>query len=109
MSLLLRHIGAAAVWVILPLMIMEKWGGDLYHISIVYVANTVTAFILMNVMASKIHLSNVTKFKMGIGATTFVFVGLTFVTEWWMAMPFMALVGATWGIFIYWRKFPSYG
>ena len=96
LSLLLRHIGAAAVWVILPLMIMEKWGGDLYHISIVYVANTVTAFILMNVMASKIHLSNVTKFKMGIGATTFVFVGLTFVTEWWMAMPFMALVGATW-------------
>lgn len=96
LSLLLRHIGAAAVWVILPLMIMEKWGGDLYHISIVYVANTVTAFIVMNVMASKINISNITKFKIGIGATTFVFVGLTFVTEWWMAMPFMALVGATW-------------
>jgi len=51
---------------------------------------------LMNVMASKIHLSNVTKFKIGIGFTTFVFVGLSIVTEWWMAMPFMALVGATW-------------
>jgi len=96
LSLLLRHIGAAAVWVILPIMIMEKWGGDLYHISIVYVANTLTAFILMNVMASKIHLSNVTKFKIGIGCTTFVFVGLAFVTDWWMAMPFMSLVGATW-------------
>jgi MFS family permease len=96
LSLLLRHIGAAAVWIILPIMIMEKWGGDLYHISIVYVANTLTAFILMNVMASKIHLSNVTKFKIGIGCTTFVFVGLSVVTEWWMAMPFMSLVGATW-------------
>jgi len=96
LSLLLRHIGAAAVWVILPIMIMERWGGDLYHISIVYTANTLTAFILMNVMASKIHLSNVTKFKIGIGFTTFVFVGLAFVTEWWMAMPFMSLVGATW-------------
>ena len=33
---------------------------------------------------------------MGIGATTFVFVGLALISEWWMAMPFMALVGATW-------------
>jgi len=96
LSLLLRHIGAAAVWTILPIMIVEKWGGDLYHISVVYVANTLTAFILMNIMASKIQLSNITKFKIGIGCTTFVFIGLSFVTEWWMAMPFMALVGATW-------------
>ncbi len=96
LSLLLRHVGAAAVWTVLPIMIVERWGGDLYHISIVYVANTLTAFILMNVMASKIHLSNVTKFKIGIGCTTFVFVGLLTVTEWWMAMPFMSLVGATW-------------
>ena len=96
LSLLLRHIGASAVWVILPIMIVEKLGGELYHISIVYVANTLTAFILMNVMATKINLSNVTKFKIGIGCTTFVFIGLSVVTEWWMAMPFMALVGATW-------------
>ncbi|MFQ5475695.1 MAG: MFS transporter [Nitrosopumilus sp.] len=96
LSLLLRHIGAAAVWTILPIMIMEELGGELYHISIVYVANTVTAFVLMNLMASKINLSNVTKFKIGIGCTAFVFVGLSVVTEWWMAMPFMALVGATW-------------
>jgi MFS family permease len=96
LSLLLRHTGAAAVWTILPIMIIEKWGGDLYHISIVYVANTLTAFILMNIMASKIQLSNITKFKIGIGFTTFVFIGLSFVTEWWMAMPFMSLVGATW-------------
>ena len=96
LSLLLRHIGAAAVWTILPIMIIEKLGGELYHISIVYVANTLTAFILMNIMASKIQLSNVTKFKIGIGCSAFVFVGLSVVTEWWMAMPFMALVGATW-------------
>lgn len=96
LSLLLRHIGASAVWVFLPIMIVEEWGGDLYHISIVYVSNTLTAFILMNVMASRIHLSNVAKFKIGVGSTTFVFVGLSFVTEWWMAMPFMSLVGATW-------------
>ncbi len=96
LSLLLRHIGAAAVWTILPIMIVDKWGGDLYHISVVYVSNTLTAFILMNIMTSKIKLSNITKFKIGIGFTTFVFIGLLFVTEWWMAMPFMSLVGATW-------------
>ncbi|MGY5148747.1 MAG: MFS transporter [Candidatus Nitrosopumilus sp. bin_68KS] len=95
-SLLLRHIGAAAVWTILPIMLMERLGAELYQVSIVYVANTLTAFILMNVMASKIHLSNVTKFQIGIGFTTFVFIGLALVTDWWMAMPFMSLVGATW-------------
>jgi len=96
LSLLLRHIGAASVWTILPIMLMEKLGAELYQISIVYVANTLTAFILMNLMASKINLSNVSKFKIGIGCTTFVFIGLSIISDWWMAMPFMALVGATW-------------
>lgn len=100
LSLLLRHIGATAVWTIFPLMLMEKLGAELYQISIVYVANTLAAFIIMNLMANKINLSNVTKFKIGIGCTAFVFVGLAFITDWWMAMPFMALVGATWGLLL---------
>ena len=95
-SLLLRHIGAAAVWTILPIMLMEKLGAELYQISIIYVANTLTAFVLMNLMASKINISNITKFKIGIGCTVFVFIGLSVITDWWMAMPFMALVGGTW-------------
>lgn len=96
LSLLMRHIGAASVWTILPLLLMERFGAELYEVSIVYVANTVTAFIVMNLMATRIKLSNVSKFKIGIGVTTFVFIGLSLVTTWWMAMPFMALVGATW-------------
>jgi len=96
-SLLLRHIGATAVWTIFPIMLIEKLGAELYQVSIVYVANTLTAFIIMNLMASKINISNPTKFKIGIGCTTFVFIGLALITDWWMAMPFMALVGATWG------------
>jgi len=100
LSLLMRHIGAAAVWTILPLMLMEKFGAQLYEISIVYVTNTITAFVIMNLMASRIKISNVTKFKIGIGLTTFVFIGLSQITEWWMAMPFMTLVGATWA-FLY--------
>ncbi len=96
MSLLLRHTGAAAVWTILPIMLMEKLGAELYQISIIYVANTVTAFILMNLMASRINISDITKFKIGIGCTVFVFIGLSVITDWWMAMPFMALVGGTW-------------
>ena len=100
LSLLLRHIGAASVWTILPLMLMEQLGAQLYEISIVYVSNTVTAFVIMNLMASRIKISNVTKFKIGIGLTTFVFIGLTQITEWWMAMPFMSLVGGTWA-FLY--------
>lgn len=96
LSLLLRHIGAAAVWTILPLLLMEKFGAQIYEISIVYVSNTLTAFIIMNLMASKIKIENVTKFKIGIGLTIFVFIGLSQITEWWMAIPFMSLVGATW-------------
>lgn len=100
LSLLMRHIGAASVWTILPIMLMEELGAELYQVSIVYIANTVTAFVLMNLMATKIKLKNITKFKIGIGLTTFVFVGLSVVTDWWMAMPFMSLVGATWA-FLY--------
>ena len=100
LALLLRHVGAAAVWTVLPLMIIEEFGGQLYHVSVVYVANTVTAFIIMTLMASRIRIPNVTKFKIGIGMTTFVFVGLSFVTEWWQAIPFMSLVGGTWA-FLY--------
>ena len=100
LSLLIRHIGAASVWTILPIMLIDELGAQLYQISIVYIANTVTAFILMNLMATKIKIKNTTKFKIGIGLTTFVFVGLSLVTDWWMAMPFMALVGATWA-FLY--------
>jgi MFS family permease len=96
LSLLLRHIGAASVWTILPIMLMEQLGAELYQVSVVYIANTVTAFVIMTLMATRIHMSNVTKFKIGIGMTTFVFVGLSFVTEWWQAMPFMSLVGGTW-------------
>ncbi|MFQ5573756.1 MAG: MFS transporter, partial [Nitrosopumilaceae archaeon] len=96
LALLMRHIGAASVWTILPLMLMEQMGAQLYEISIVYVSNTVAAFVIMNLMASRIKIRNITKFKIGIGLTTFVFVGLSQITEWWMAMPFMTLVGATW-------------
>jgi DHA1 family multidrug resistance protein-like MFS transporter len=96
LSLLLRHIGASSVWTILPLMLMERFGAELYQISIVYVANNLTAFIVMNLMAGKIKINNVTKFKIGIGVTALVFVGLSLITNWWLAMPFMALVGVTW-------------
>jgi len=96
LSLLMRHVGAASVWTILPIMLMEQMGAQLYEISIVYVANTLTSFVIMNLMASRIKIRNITKFKIGIGLTTFVFIGLMLITEWWMAIPFMALVGATW-------------
>lgn len=100
LSLLLRHIGATAVWTILPLVLTEALGAKLYEVSIVYVANTASAFILMNLMGSKITTKNVTKFKIGIGLTVFVFVGMALMTSWWMAIPSMALVGVTWA-FLY--------
>jgi len=99
LSLLIRHTGATAVWTILPLVLVEL-GARLYEVSIVYVANTASAFILMNLMAGKIQTKNITKFKIGIGLTTFVFVGLALISDWWMAIPAMALVGVTWA-FLY--------
>jgi len=95
-SLLIRHIGAAAAWTILPIMLMEYFGAELYQVSIVYVANTLTAFLVMNLMSKKIQIKNITKFKIGIGMTVLVFVGLSLITDWWMAMPFMAIVGCSW-------------
>ncbi|MGI0003803.1 MAG: MFS transporter [Candidatus Nitrosotenuis sp.] len=100
LSLLLRHTGATAVWTILPLVLTEALGAKLYEVSMVYVANTASAFILMNLMGSKITTKNITKFKIGIGLTVFVFVGMALMTSWWMAIPCMALVGVTWA-FLY--------
>ena len=95
-SLLIRHIGAAAAWTILPIMLMEYFGAELYQVSIVYVANTLTAFLVMNLMSKRIQIQNITKYKIGIGMTVIVFVGLALITEWWMAWPFMAIVGCSW-------------
>ena len=95
-SLLIRHIGAAAAWTVLPIMLMEYFGAELYQVSIVYVANTLTAFLVMNLMSKRIQIQNITKFKIGIGMTVIVFVGLALITDWWMAWPFMAIVGCSW-------------
>ena len=95
-SLLIRHIGAAAAWTILPIMLMEYFGAELYQVSMVYVANTLTAFLVMNLMSKRIQIQNITKYKIGIGMTVIVFVGLALITDWWMAWPFMAIVGCSW-------------
>ena len=95
-SLLIRHVGAAAAWTVLPIMLMEYFGAELYQVSIVYVANTLTAFLIMNLMSKRIKIQNITKFKIGIGMTVIVFVGLSLITDWWMAFPFMAIVGCSW-------------
>ena len=50
----------------------------------------------MNLMSNKIQIKNLTKFKIGIGMTIFVFIGLSLITDWWLAMPFMAMVGCSW-------------
>ncbi len=100
LALLFRHIGAVSVWTILPLVLLDKMGAEIWQISVIYVANTLTAFVVMNLMAVRINISNVTKFKIGIGITTFVFVGLSMINQWWETMPFMALVGFSWA-FLY--------
>ncbi|MBM3904804.1 MAG: MFS transporter [Thaumarchaeota archaeon] len=100
LSLMLRHIGATSVWTILPLVLTQAFGAKLYEVSIVYVANTATAFVLMNLMGTKIHTKNITKFKIGIGLTVLVFAGMAIMSDWWMAIPWMALVGVTWA-FLY--------
>ena len=100
LALLFRHIGAVSVWTILPLVLLDEMGAEIWQISVIYVANTLTAFVVMNLMAVRINISNVTKFKIGIGITTFVFIGLSMVSQWWETMPFMALVGFSWA-FLY--------
>lgn len=100
LSLLLRHTGASAVWTVLPIMLMEQFGAQLYQISIVYIANNLTAFILMNAMAKKIEITDSLKFKIGIGLTTFVFAGIALANNWWSVIPAMILVGISWA-FLY--------
>lgn len=100
LSLLLRHTGASAVWTVLPIILMEQLGAELYQISVVYVANNLTAFVLMNIMAKRINILDSSKFKLGVGLTTFVFIGIAFANSWWQVIPAMILVGISWA-FLY--------
>lgn len=97
-SLLLRHIGATAVFTVLPLMLLELAGNDYPHflVSIVYVVNMVTATGFMMLMSSRIKLSNTTSFKIGVIVSIIAFSGMIFISEWWHIMPFMFLVGVAW-------------
>ena len=104
-SLLIRHVGAAAAWTVLPIMLMEYFGAELYQVSMIYVANTLTAFLVMNLMSKRIQIQNITKYKIGIGMTVIVFVGLALITDWWMAWPFMAIVGCSWAFLFIGGKF----
>lgn len=95
-AVLLRHIAATSVWTILPVVMAENLGAQLHHISIAYVANTGTAFILTSLMAYRIRISDTRKLQLGVASIIPAFLGLSTITEWWMAMPFMALVGGSW-------------
>lgn len=99
-AILLRHTAASAVWTILPVMLFEYMGAELYQISIIYIANTVTAFILMNLMAERIQLSDTGKLRLGLAGIVPPLLGFAFITEWWMAMPMMIMVGVSWA-FLY--------
>ena len=95
-TVLLRHIAATSVWTVLPIAMMEHLGAQLHHISIAYVANTAMAFVMINLMADRIRLSDTRKLQVGVASIIPAFLGLSWVTEWWMAMPFMALIGCSW-------------
>lgn len=97
-AVLLRHTAATAVWTILPILLVERLGAELYHISIIYVANTMTAFVLMSMMAHRINLSDRRKLQLGLAGIIPPILGLSTITEWWMAMPYMVLVGASWAM-----------
>ena len=71
---------------------------QLYHISIIYVINTGTAFILMNLMADRIRISDIRKIQLGLIGIVPPLVGYAFISEWWMAMPLMTMVGASWAL-----------
>lgn len=97
-AVLLRHIAATAVWTILPVILVEHMYAELYHISIIYVVNTFTAFIIMNMMVRRIQITDRRKIQLGLAGIIPAILGMSIIIEWWMAMPFMVLVGVSWAM-----------
>ena len=97
-AVLLRHIAATAVWTILPIILVEQLNAQLYHISIIYVANTLTAFVIMNMMVHRINITDRRKIQLGLAGLIPAILGMSIITEWWMTMPFMILVGISWAM-----------
>lgn len=97
-AVLLRHIAASAVWTILPVILVEYMDAQLYQISVIYVVNTFTAFIIMNMMVHKIQITDRRKIQVGLIGIIPAILGMSIINEWWMAMPFMVLVGVSWAM-----------
>lgn len=95
-STFLRHVGATSVLTVLPLFLIENLGASIFEVSMVYVVNMVVSFLVMALMASKIRMSYLASFRIGVGLSTVAFAGMLFATEWWEIAPFMFLVGVSW-------------
>lgn len=96
MAMLLRHVGAAAVWIIFPLYLVQL-GAAPEHIGLLYFLNTGSQFLFMGFLdrypARALVLA-------GLGSSVLVFVAFAALPRWEFALPLQLLLAASWA-FLY--------
>ena len=97
-STLLKQIGTTLVITILPIFLVDDLGASLFEVSMVYVTFMVVAFFTMAMMAYTVKISYLTAYRAGVGLGIFAYAGILVATEWWGMVPFMAVVGVSWGL-----------
>jgi len=94
LAMLLRHTGAAAVWVIFPLYLVQLGASPLW-LGVLYFLNTGTQFLFMSVMdrypAGKLVLG-------GLAASAATFVLFALAPVFWFILPVQLLVAASWAM-----------
>jgi MFS family permease len=91
-GVLIRHTGAHAIWVIFPLFLLDL-GMDLFAVGILYVVNTGTQFIVMQV-TDRFESSRLVTF--GLLVSALAFVTFTFARNFTEMFPTQILLGVSW-------------
>jgi MFS family permease len=92
MAVLVRHTGAHAIWVIFPLFLLDL-GMDLFAVGILYVVNTGTQFVVMQV-TDRFDSTKLVTFGLLVSAITFM--TFTFASNFNEMFPTQIILGVSW-------------
>ncbi|MGQ0534966.1 MAG: MFS transporter [Methanobacteriota archaeon] len=93
LGVILRHVGAASVWVIFPIYLVEELHGTPAAVAVLTATNAATQFFLMNQADRFPARALVTS---GLALSAVVFLGIAFATDWKQTLPIQFVLAASW-------------
>jgi len=92
LAYLLRHTGAAAIWIIFPLY-LASLGASLFWIGALYAVNTVTQFLVMQRID---RFNSLSLILLGLSSSLITFSGYALTSSFYHIIPFQVTLGVGW-------------